>query len=409
MGKEKFIAGLDVGTTNVCGLIGKVTSDGKVELLGLGLARSSGLRNGLVVDLDEVTTSIAHAMDEAQRRASLDIYSVFVNVSGDSIRGYNRQGMINLANRAKAINRRDIRRVIDCARSMPIPLDQEVLHVIPHGYAVDRQDHIKNPLGMSGHRLTATIHMVVGGVAQLQNIRKVIHRAGFEVDGIVSESLATSYSVLTREEKELGVILVNLGGGTTDIIIYIGGLPLHMEVLPIGGHRLTEMISTTFKTPPDNAEEIKIRYGSALPSMIKTDEPIMAPGISGRSGRYVSRLELSKLVAPEMRRILHQVAESIERSGYRGQATSGVVISGGGTLLQGTIEMAEEIFDLPIKMGLALDVQGDTGILSNPLYATAIGLIRYGAELEQKRSRFRDRGVVGKVIGRISDWFEEYF
>ena len=409
MARDRFITGLDVGTSNICALVGRVDPAGNIEVVGQGLSRSKGLSDGLVVDLEELSASISKAMEEAQKSSSLEIYSVFANITGTHLRGYNRQGMINLAEREKGISNRDIKNAIDYAKAISIPLDQGILHVIPQGYAVDDQDGVKNPLGMAGKRLTAAVHVVVVNLAQRENLKKCLHRAGFEVEGIVSEHLATSYAILTKEEKDLGVILVNMGGGTTDIIIFINGAPWYTDVLSLGGLRLTEMISTSLKTPIDSAEDIKVRYGSALPSMVKSDEPIIAPGISGRPQRKLTRRSLAELIEPEMKKMLCSLRERIEQSGYQERAVSGIVITGGGTLLEGTTEMAEATLRLPIKVGLAYGVQAATKLLSNPIYTAAIGLIRYGAELVHKRSRLDEKGILGKTIGRVRDWIQDYF
>lgn len=408
MAKDRFITGLDVGTSNICALVGKVDRSGEVELVGEGLSESAGIRGGSVLDLDEASASISKAMREAEKTAALELYSVFLNITGSHLCGYNRQGMINLPNREKGISSRHINEVINYAKALPILLDQEPIHTIPQYYVVNDQDDVKNPLGMVGERLTAAVHIIVGSVAQRQNLTRCVNRAGFEVEGVVSESLAASYAVLNREEKELGVILVNMGGGTTDIIIFDRGVPWYTAVLPIGALQLTEMISKTLKTSIDSAEDIKKRYGSALPSMVKADVLIMVPGISGRPQRNLSSRSLAELIGPEMKKILSQVAAKIEESGYRQRTTSGVVITGGGTLLQGTIEMAESVLDLPIKLGLACEVKAATNLLSNPLFTTAIGLIRYGAELKQKESRLFGRGMMGRVLGRVRDWIQEY-
>lgn len=409
MAKDRFITGLDVGTSNISALVGRVDPAGNIEVIGQGLSRSKGLSDGLVVDLEELSASIGKAMEEAENTSSLEIYSVFANITGTHLRGYNRQGMIDLAEREKGISDLDIQKAIDYARAVPLPLDQGILHVIPQGYAVDDQDGVKNPLGMAGKRLTAAVHVVVINLAQRENLKKCIHRAGFEVEGIVSESLATSYAILTKEEKDLGVILVNMGGGTTDIIIFINGAPWHTEVLGLGGLRLTELISTSLRTPIDSAEDIKLRYGSALLSMVGSDEPIIVPGISDRSPRELSRRSLAELIEPEMRKMLCSLRERIELSGYQERAISGIVITGGGTLLEGTAEMAEATFHLPIKVGLAHGIRAQTKLLSNPIYTTAVGLIRYGAELGHKRSRLGENGVLGRTIGRVRDWIQEYF
>jgi cell division protein FtsA len=408
MGKRNnIIVGLDIGTSKVCAVVGEMTEQG-VEIIGVGSHISQGLRKGVVINIESTVESIKKAVHEAGMMAGCEINSVFTGIAGGHIKGFNSHGIVAVKN--KEVSPRDVERVIDAAKAVAIPMDREVLHILPQDYIIDDQDGIKEPLGMSGVRLEAKVHIVTGAVTSAQNIVKCCNRTGLNVADIVLEPLASAEAVLTEEEKELGVALVDMGGGTTDIALFHDGAVKHTAVLAIGGNHLTSDIAAGLRTPIAEAERIKQRYGYARTSMVTKDERVEVPSVGGRSSRTITRQILCEIIEPRLDEIFQLFRREIMRSGYEGCLSSGVVLTGGSTLLPGMIEMAEEVLGMPGRLGLPMHVHGLADVISNPIYATGVGLVLYGMKRQEKNFfRMRENNVLGKVKGRMADWLSEFF
>ncbi|HTM09199.1 MAG TPA: cell division protein FtsA [Verrucomicrobiae bacterium] len=408
MGKRNnIVVGLDIGTSKVCAVVGEMTDRG-VEVIGVGSHISQGLRKGVVINIESTVESIKKAVEEAGMMAGCEINSVFTGIAGGHIKGFNSHGIVAVKN--KEVSPRDVERVIDAAKAVAIPMDREVLHILPQDYIIDEQDGIKEPLGMSGVRLEAKVHIVTGAVTSAQNIVKCCNRTGLNVADIVLEPLASAEAVLTEEEKELGVALVDMGGGTTDIALFHDGAVKHTAVLAIGGNHLTSDIAAGLRTPIAEAERIKQRYGYARTSMVTRDERVEVPSVGGRSSRTITRQILCEIIEPRLDEIFQLFRREIVKSGYEGCLSSGVVLTGGSTLLPGMIEMAEEVLGMPARLGLPMHVHGLSDVIASPIYATGVGLVLYGMKRQDKNFfRMRENNVLGKVKGRMADWLSEFF
>ena len=408
MGKRNnIVVGLDIGTSKVCAVVGEMSERG-VEVIGVGSHISQGLRKGVVINIESTVESIKKAVAEAGMMAGCEINSVFTGIAGGHIKGFNSHGIVAVRN--KEVSPRDVERVIDAAKAVAIPMDREVLHILPQDYIIDEQDGIKEPLGMSGVRLEAKVHIVTGAVTSAQNIVKCCNRTGLNVADIVLEPLASAEAVLTEEEKELGVALVDMGGGTTDIALFHDGAVKHTAVLAIGGNHLTSDIAAGLRTPIAEAERIKQRYGYARTSMVTKDERVEVPSVGGRSARTITRQILCEIIEPRLDEIFQLFRREIMKSGYEGCLSSGVVLTGGSTLLPGMIEMAEEVLGMPARLGLPMHVHGLTDVIASPIYATGVGLVLYGMKRQDKNFfRVRENNVLGKVKGRMADWLSEFF
>jgi cell division protein FtsA len=408
MGKRNnIVVGLDIGTSKVCAVVGEMSERG-VEVIGVGSHISQGLRKGVVINIESTVESIKKAVEEAGMMAGCEINSVFTGIAGGHIKGFNSHGIVAVKN--KEVSPRDVERVIDAAKAVAIPMDREVLHILPQDYIIDEQDGIKEPLGMSGVRLEAKVHIVTGAVTSAQNIVKCCNRTGLNVADIVLEPLASAEAVLTEEEKELGVALVDMGGGTTDIALFHDGAVKHTAVLAIGGNHLTSDIAAGLRTPIAEAERIKQRYGFARTSMVTKDERVEVPSVGGRSSRTITRQILCEIIEPRLDEIFQLFRREIMKSGYEGCLSSGVVLTGGSTLLPGMIEMAEEVLGMPARLGLPMHVHGLTDVIASPIYATGVGLVLYGMKRQDKNFfRMRENNVLGKVKGRMADWLSEFF
>jgi cell division protein FtsA len=408
MGKRNnIVVGLDIGTSKVCAVVGEMSERG-VEVIGVGSHISQGLRKGVIINIESTVESIKKAVTEAGVMAGCEINSVFTGIAGSHIKGFNSHGIVAVKN--KEVSERDVERVMDAAKAVAIPMDREVLHILPQDYIIDDQDGIKEPLGMSGVRLEAKVHIVTGAVTSAQNIVKCCNRSGLNVADIVLEPLASAEAVLTEEEKELGVALVDMGGGTTDIALFHDGTVKHTSVLAIGGNHLTSDIAAGLRTPIAEAERIKQRYGYARTSMVTRDERVEVPSVGGRSSRTVTRQILCEIIEPRLDEIFQLFRREIVKSGYEGSLSSGVVLTGGSTLLPGMIEMAEEVLGMPARQGLPMHVHGLTDVIASPIYATGVGLVLYGMNRQDKNFfRLRESNVFGKVKGRMTDWLSEFF
>lgn len=405
--KNNLIVGLDIGTSKIGAVVGEITQRG-LEIVGVGTHPSQGLRKGVVINIESTVNSIRKAVEEAELMAGCDIHSVFAGIAGGHIKGLNSHGIVALKH--KEVTQSDVERVIDAAKAVAIPMDREVLHVLPQEYIIDDQDGIKEPLGMSGVRLEARVHIVTGAVTSAQNIIKCCNRTGLNVADIVLEPLASAEAVLTPAEKELGVALVDMGGGTTDIALLHDGSVKHTAVLGIGGNHLTGDIAAGLRTPIAEAERIKQRYGYARTSMANKDDRIEVPSVGGRNPRTVSRQLLCEIIEPRLEETLQLVHQEIAKSGYAETLASGVVMTGGSSLLPGTIEMAEEVFNVPVRLGVPCHVGGLIDVISSPIYATGVGLVLYGIHRAEKNYfRIREGNIFSKVKDRMVDWFSEFF
>lgn len=409
MAKENMLVGLDIGTTKVCTVIGEIDED-RIEIVGVGTSPSHGLRKGVVVNIDATIKSVENAIQEAELMAGVEVQSVFTGIAGGHIKGMNSHGVIAIS-RGREVTQSDVERVIDAAKAVSIPLDREIIHVLPQQFIIDGQDSIKEPVGMSGVRLEAEIHIVTGAVTSAQNIIKCVNRAGFEVDDIVLEPLAAAYAVLTDDEKDLGVVLVDIGGGTTDIAIFIDGSIWHTGVLSIGGENVTKDISVGLRTPIVEAEKIKIEYGCALSSLVKEDENITIPSVGERKARVLPRQVLAEIVEPRMEEIFSLINQEIRMTGYENLISSGIVLTGGASMLEGTVELAEKVFDMPVRVGSPYGISGLTDVINSPLYSTATGLVIYGMahKMKGKKVKLGGSNIFQNVLGRMKEWFGEFF
>jgi len=405
--KENLIVGLDIGTTKICAIVGSMTDEG-LDIVGIGTSPSKGLRKGVVINIESTVEAIRKAIQEAELMAGCEIKTVFAGIAGGHIKGFNSQGVIAIKNRE--VNNEDIRRVIDAAKAIAIPMDREVIHILPQEFIIDDQDGIKEPLGMSGVRLEAKVHIVTGAVASAQNIIKSCQRAGVDVADIVLEQLASSEAVLSPDEKELGVAMVDIGGGTTDIAIFVDGAIKHTSVLSLGGNHLTNDIAVGLRTPMADAEVIKQRYGCCLTSMVGKDETIEVPSVGGREPRVLSRQLLAEILEPRVEEIFTLVNREIVKSGYEDLIASGVVITGGSAILPGMPELAEQIFNLPVRRGTPREIGGLIDVVNSPIYATGVGLVKYGSRnLQSRNFTIGQENIFDKVVRRMKEWFGEFF
>ncbi len=406
--KPDIIVGLDIGTTKIAVIVAQRTVGGKIDIIGIGTHPSKGLRKGVVINIEATVESIKHAVDEAELMAGCEITTVFAGIAGGHIKGFNSHGIVAVKN--KEVTTRDVERVIDAARAVAIPMDREVLHILPQEYIVDEQDGIREPIGMSGVRLEAKVHIVTGSVAAAQNIVKCANRVGLSVADIVLEPIASAEAVLSPEEKELGVAMIDIGGGTTDITIFHGGAIKHTAVLPLGGNHLTNDIAAGLRTPSSSAEEIKRRYGSALRSLVQSNETIEVPSTGGREPRVISRQVLVEIIEPRVEEIFNLIHREIIRSGFDEFLTGGVVITGGSVLLDGMAEAAEQIFHMPVRRGFPSGVGGLVDVVNSPSFATGVGLVLYGAKQSgYERLSYPTTSLFERVRSRMTAWFSEHF
>lgn len=404
---ENLIVGLDIGTTKICCIVGNMTEEG-LDVVGIGTSPSKGLRKGVVINIESTVSAIQKAIREAELMAGCEIKSVFAGIAGGHIKGLNSQGVIAIKNRE--VTQDDLQRVIDAAKAIAIPMDREVLHILPQEFIIDDQDGIREPLGMSGVRLEAKVHIVTGAVASAQNIIKSCNRAGVDVADIVLEQLASSEAVLSPDEKELGVALVDIGGGTSDIAIFSEGAIKHTSVLSIGGDHLTNDIAVGLRTPMGEAEKIKQAYGCCLTSMVGKDETIEVPSVGGREARILSRQLLAEILEPRVEEIFSLVNREITKSGYGDLIASGVVITGGSAILPGMPELAEQVFNLPVRRGNPLNIGGLTDVVNSPIYATGVGLVKYGSMNTQVQNfKIGEKNVFERASQRMKEWFSEFF
>ena len=404
--EKSLVVGLDIGTSKIVAIVGELQTDGSVEVIGLGSHPSRGLRRGVVVDMTSTEQAIQRAVEEAELMAGCEIHSVFAGISGNHIRSMNSDGTVAIKDRE--VSDGDVERVLEAARAVPVAADQKILHVLPQEYVLDNQDGIRQPIGMSGVRLEAKVHMVTGAVSAAQNIIKCVKRCGLEVDDVILEQLASSFSVLTEDEKELGVCLVDIGGGTTDIAVFTEGAIRHTAVIPIAGDQVTNDIAVALRTPTQYAEEIKIKYACALTQLASVDESIEVPSVGDRPDRRLARQTLAEVVEPRYEELFTLIQAELRRSGFEDLCAAGVVLTGGSSKMEGAVDLAEEIFHMPVRLATPQYVTGLSDVVSNPVHATGVGLLLYGSQADSSRN-LAIAGTSDTLLSRIQSWFKGEF
>jgi cell division protein FtsA len=408
---ERYIVGLDIGTTKVCAVIAEVYDDGDLQILGVGLAPSKGQKKGVVVDIETTVEAVKTAVEEAELMAGVSVDRAWISATGTHIRGINSRSAITLDGRAREITEEDVRRVIDAASDLDLPADREAVHLLPQQFLVDGQENIVDPVGMSAMRLEVNLHLVVASVSALQNLVNCANKGGIEVQAVVLESLASNEAALSHDERELGVALLDIGGGTTDLVCFRGGTVCHTAVFPIGGENFTNDLSVVLKTPLPDAEQIKLRYGAVLPELVPYDQTIEVAGIGGRAPTLVPRRQLCEILRPRAVEMLDLVRDELCRAGFADELHAGIVLTGGGALLEGLAETAEQRFGLPVRVGVPSGVTGLSDVVSGPGYSTVVGLVLYGHRNRGEQSRFelKDPTFARRVRGRFARWFGELF
>ncbi|HVA80742.1 MAG TPA: cell division protein FtsA [Candidatus Binataceae bacterium] len=404
---RNLLTGLDVGTSKVCALVAEASPEGEIAVLGHGVAPCTGLRKGVVVNIEATVEAIRTALDEAEKASGMRIGSVVAGVAGPHIRGLNSHGIV--AVRGGEVSARDVERVIDAARAVAIPIDRQVLHILPQQFAVDDQEGVREPIGMAGVRLEARIHIVTAAQSYGQNLIKCCERAGITPAEMIFEPLASAEAALFPEERELGVALIDIGGGTTDIIVFHGGAVMHTAVLPLGGNHLTSDIAAGLRTPIADAERLKISFGAATNQVVRRDEMVQVPGVGGREPKPIARRMLTDILEPRMEEILAMAQREIMRSGVADSLASGIVLVGGTSLLEGTQELAERIFGVPIRRGLPINLKGMPEELMKPMYTTAAGLILCQGSARGVNGAAGRYGRWGKLRSRLSEWVRDFF
>jgi cell division protein FtsA len=407
--ERSLIVGLDIGTSKVVALVGEIGMDGAIEVVGLGSHPSRGLKKGVVVNIESTVQSIQRAVEEAELMAGCEIHSVFAGIAGSHVRSLNSHGVVAI--RDREVTDIDVTHVIDAAKAVAIPADQRILHVLPQEYIIDGQEGIRDPIGMSGVRLEAKVHIVTGADSAAQNIIKCVQRCGLTVEDVVLEQLASSYACLTDDEKELGVCLVDIGGGTTDLAVFSQGAIRHTAVIPIAGDQVTNDIAVSMRTPTHYAEDIKVRYACALSQLANSDESIEVPSVGDRPARRLARQTLAEVVEPRYEELFALVRDELRRSGFEEVIAAGIVLTGGSARMEGAIDLAEEIFHMPVRLGLPQQqVKGLADVVQNPIYSTAVGLLLHARENSQGPARGRALG--GNMQGmfdRMQSWFKGNF
>ncbi|CAM4417075.1 MAG: Cell division protein FtsA [Legionellaceae bacterium] len=406
---KNLIVGLDIGTSKVVAIVGEILPDGSIEVIGLGSHPSRGLKRGVVVNIDSTVNSIQRAVEDAELMAGCQIHSAYTGIAGNHIRSLNSHGIVAISNREE-VSQADIDRVIDAAKAVAIPADQRILHVLPQEFIIDTQDGIREPIGMSGVRLEAKVHMVTGALSAAQNIVKCVRRCGLEVADIILEQLASSHAVLTDDEKELGVCLIDIGGGTTDIAIFSDGAIRYTAVIPIAGDQVTNDIALALRTPTQCAEEIKKNHACALSELISMDELIEVPSVGERPGRQLSKKMLAQVVEPRYEELFILIKAELRRSGFEDLIAAGIVLTGGAAQIHGAIDLAETVFRMPVRLGIPQHVTGLPDIINNPIYSTGVGLLLYGQQQQYEVGTDTVmRSGVKDLWRRMKSWFQGNF
>lgn len=405
---KQMIVALDIGTSKIVAIVAEDNVESGLDIIGVGMHPSQGLKKGVVINIDSTVASVQKAVEEAERMAGVKIKSVFVGIAGSHVRSLNSHGIVAIKD--NEVIKSDVERVMDAARAIAIPADQHILHVLPQEYIIDQQEGIKHPIGMSGVRLEAKVHLVTASNSAAQNISKCIHQCGLEVEDIVLEQVASSYSVLSDDERDLGVCMIDIGGGTTDIAVFNEGSIRHTAVIPIAGDQVTNDIAVAFRTPTQYAEDIKVRYACALRQLANPGERIEVPGVGDRSARQLERQTLAEVVEPRYEELLNLVLEELRRSGFEEECAAGVVLTGGSSKMEGVVELAEEIFHMPVRLGVPEHVSGHSELMRNPIHATGVGLLQYGRharlnpQIETSES-VSDGGALRRFVGWIRSSF----
>jgi cell division protein FtsA len=405
---RNLIVGLDIGTSKVSAIVGELGSDGELEVVGIGTHPSRGLKKGVVVNIESTVQSIQRAVEEAELMAGCEIHSVYTGIAGSHVRSLNSHGIVAI--RDKEVTPGDVDRVIDAARAVAIPADQRILHILPQEFIIDHQEGIREPIGMSGVRLEAKVHIVTGAESAAQNIVKCVQRCGLQVEDIVLEQLASSFASLTDDEKDLGVCLIDIGGGTTDLAVFAGGAIQHTAVIPIAGDQVTNDIAISMRTPTQCAEEIKVKYACALSQLANPDETIEVPSVGDRPPRRLARQTLAEIVEPRYEELYLLIRDELRRSGFEELIAAGVVITGGTSKMEGAVELAEEVFHLPVRLGVPQHVRGLVDVVRNPIHATGVGLLLYGRDNRNRRAASAPlAGGMRDVWERMKAWFQGNF
>jgi cell division protein FtsA len=408
MGSPRRISGLDIGTTKISAVIGEMGQDGGMGVVGVGISPSEGLRRGVVVNLEKTVGSIQKAIREAERMGGVQAKSVHAGIAGDHIRSINSRGVIAVSRGGDGISQADVDRVVEAAKTVAIPTDREIVHAIPQEFIVDDQDGIRDPIGITGVRLEAEVHIITGAVSCTRNLCKSIQRAGLKVENLVLEPLATSLACLDDDERNLGVVLLDIGGGTTDIAVFSEGSIRHTAVVGLGGCNITNDVAIGLRTPVDKAEMLKIEYGCALSGLVDDDETIEVPGVGGREPRTISRRLLSSMIEPRAEEILTLALKEVKQNHVADLLGAGVVLTGGTSSMQGVCELAEQVFDMPVRIGYPTGVQGLADSVRDPRYSTGVGLALYAASMEQMENGRNGGGMVGRFLGGFRRWLTEF-
>ncbi len=407
MAKDSHIlVGLDVGTTKICAIVGEIGEGGQIDIIGIGSHPSRGMKKGIVVNIESTIESIKKAVEEAERMAGVSVKEVYTGISGGHVKGLNSRGVIAVKNHE--VSRSDIARAVETARAVAIPMDRRTLHVIPQEFIVDAQDGIKDPLGISGVRLEADVHIITGSATAMENIEKSIQRAGLTVVRMVLQPLASSEAVLTPDERDLGVAMVDVGGGTTDIAVFVDGSIRHTAVIAVGGSHFTNDIAIGLRTPPADAEKLKLRYGCAQADRIKEGEMIEVPSVGGRPPRLLSRQALAEIIQPRAEEIFMMVGQEIERSGYGDRIASGLVVTGGTSVLTGMTDVAERTLGVPVRRGVPSGLGGLMDVVSGPMYATGVGILLHAARTQETSDDAKGTWP-GRMKGRLAEWTRSFF
>lgn len=406
---KQLLVGLDIGTSKIVALVGEITPEGTVDVIGIGTHPSKGLKKGVVINIESTVQSIQRAIEEAELMAGCEIRSAYTGIAGSHIRSLNSHGIV--AVRDSEVGSMDVDRVIDAARAVAIPADQKILHVLPQEFVIDTQEGIREPVGMSGVRLEAKVHLVTGAVSAAQNVIKCVERCHLDVDDVILEQLASSYAVLTDDEKELGVCLVDIGGGTTDIAIFTEGSIRHTAVIPIAGDQVTNDIAVALRTPTQNAEDIKVQHACALRQLAAIEDTIEVSMVGNRPARRMSRQTLAEVVEPRYEELFTLIQAELRRSGFEDLIAAGIVLTGGAAKMEGAVELAEEIFHMPVRLGVPQNVSGLKDVVENPIHATGVGLLLYGKEQQMMGRRFQmsQKKGVRSMFGRMKNWFQGNF
>lgn len=407
---QRIVVGLDIGTSKIVAIIAKIIDDDRIEIIGLGHKPSQGLKKGVVVNIESTVSAIEAAVNEAELMAGVQVKSVYAGIAGNHIKSMNSHGIVAIKD--GEVSQSDVERVIDAAKAVAIPADQKIIHVLPQEFIIDNQEGIREPIGMSGVRLEAKVHLVTGSVSAAQNISKCVQRCGLHAADTILEQLASSFAILTEDEKDLGVCMVDIGGGTTDIAVFTDGAIRHTAVIPIAGDQVTNDIAVALRTPTQYAEDIKVRYACALRQLADPDEAIEVPGVGDRAPRELARQTLAEVVEPRYEELLSLVQAELQRSGFEEACGSGVVLTGGSSKMEGVVELAEEVFHMPVRLGEPQNIFGLADVVCNPIHATGVGLVMYG---QRAGGNAMDEGKQGSdvseegIIEKMKSWFKRNF